>query len=138
SSPRPVRRSECLTVHHHGPTLSPLAVVGTGRRDGESMPYPSATDVKAAAEPIGTRGVLVDETGSELESLWVRLLRALEANVQPTALESWLRPCRLAAVDHDHLRVAAPRGVVSRWGAPHHPPPPPGAARAGLGRDPAV
>src|SRR5262249_24608635 len=102
------------------------------------MPYQSATDVKAAAEPMGARSVVVDEIESDLESLWVRLLRALEANVQPTALESWLRPCRLVAVDQDHLRAAAPSGCVGE-GVPRHLP---RALRRGagdvLGGDPRV
>src|SRR5262249_58427769 len=86
------------------------------------MPYQSATDVKAAAEPMGARGVVVDAIESDLESLWVHLLRALEANVQPTALESWLRPCRLVAVEQDHLRVAAPSEFVREWVTRHHLP----------------
>jgi hypothetical protein len=49
------------------------------------------TDVSVGAEPMDARGVLVDEIGSDLDSLWARLLRAVEATIQPTALESWLR-----------------------------------------------
>jgi len=102
------------------------------------MPYQSVTDVQAAAEPMGTRGVLVDEIGSDLESLWVRLLRALEADVQPTALESWLRPCRLVAVDQDHVRVAAPSEFVREWVTRHHLPALRRAASDLLGGDPHV
>ena len=102
------------------------------------MPYQGATDVKAAAEPMGARSVVVDEIESDLESLWVRLLHALGANVQPTALESWLRPCRLVAVDQDHLRVAAPSEFVREWVTRHHLPALRHAAGDVLGGDPRV
>ena len=102
------------------------------------MAHQMGTDVSAAAEPMDARGVLVDEIGSDLESLWARLLRAVEATVQPTALESWLRPCRLAAVDHDHLQVAAPSEFVREWVTLHHLPALRSAARDVLGGDPRV
>jgi chromosomal replication initiator protein len=87
---------------------------------------------------MGARSVLVDEIGSDLESVWARVLSALQGNVQPTALESWLRPCRLAAVDHDHLRVAAPSEFVREWVSRHHLPALRSAARDVLGGDPHI
>src|SRR5215470_12319106 len=102
------------------------------------MPVQSTTELKAAAEPMGTGGILVEEMGSDVEALWVRLLRALEVHIQPTALESWLRPCRLVAVDQDHLRVAAPSEFVREWVSRHHLPALRSAARDVLGGDPRV
>ena len=47
-----------------------------------------------------------------LNALWARLLAALEGQVPETALESWLRPCRLLTLDGDHLRVGAPNAFT--------------------------
>jgi chromosomal replication initiator protein len=47
-----------------------------------------------------------------LNVLWARLLAALEDQVPETALESWLRPCRLITLDGDHLRVGAPNPFI--------------------------
>ncbi len=55
-----------------------------------------------------------------LDTLWSRLLVALEPKVHGTALDSWLRPCRLAGLDGDHLRVAAPTQFARDWVARHH------------------
>ena len=49
------------------------------------------------------------------KALWARLLAALEGQVPETALESWLRPCRLIALDGDHLRVGAPNAFTRDW-----------------------
>jgi chromosomal replication initiator protein len=35
-------------------------------------------------------------------------------------LESWFRPCRLVALDGDHLRIAAPNPFSRDWIAQHH------------------
>jgi chromosomal replication initiation ATPase DnaA len=43
-----------------------------------------------------------------LDSLWTRVLTALEGRIPETAIESWLRPCRVTAMDGDVIRVAAP------------------------------
>jgi chromosomal replication initiator protein len=47
-----------------------------------------------------------------LDTLWQRLLHALDRHLPPTAIELWVQPCRLIAVDGDVLRVAAPSGFA--------------------------
>jgi chromosomal replication initiator protein len=73
-----------------------------------------------------------------LDSLWSRLLTALEPKLQPTALESWVRPCRLAAFDTDHLRVAAPSEFARNWLSRNHLGALQAAARQVVGGDPLV
>jgi chromosomal replication initiator protein len=43
-----------------------------------------------------------------LDSLWDRLLTAIETIAPDKALESWLRTCHLIAIDGDRLRIRAP------------------------------
>ncbi len=73
-----------------------------------------------------------------LEALWARLLAALEGQVSESALDSWLRPCRLAAVDGDHLRVVAPNTFTRDWVGRHHVDTIQAAARTVLGGNPRV
>jgi chromosomal replication initiator protein len=73
-----------------------------------------------------------------LDSLWDRLLVALDGKVPASALESWLRSCRLAAVDGDHLRVAAPNKYTREWLTQHHIAAIETAAREVLGGNPRV
>jgi chromosomal replication initiator protein len=75
---------------------------------------------------------------SSSESLWSRLLVAVEPSIQSTALESWVRPCHLAGVEGDHLRVAAPSEFVREWVSRHHLGALEAAARTILGGDPRV
>jgi chromosomal replication initiator protein len=63
---------------------------------------------------------MVENVCTSSESLWSQLLATLEPEIQPTALESWLRPCRLAGIDGDHLRVAAPSEFAREWIVRHH------------------
>ena len=81
---------------------------------------------------------LVAGTQSTSESLWSALLATLAPRIAPTALESWVRPCRLAGVDGDHLRVAAPSEFVREWVVRHHLEALQASARAVLGGDPRV
>ncbi len=73
-----------------------------------------------------------------LDSLWERLLGALEGKLPDTALDSWLRPCRLAAIDGDVLRVAAPNKFACDWLSQHHVAALEAAARDVLGGSPRV
>ena len=73
-----------------------------------------------------------------LDSLWDRILAALDGKVPASALESWLRSCRLAAVDGDHLRIAAPNKFPRDWLAQHHTETLETAARDALGGNPRV
>src|SRR5262245_7389063 len=102
------------------------------------MPHQSWTEVGEVAEPVATRGPRIDERPVTVDAVWARLIDALEAIVQPTALESWLRPCRLVAVEHDHLRVAAPNEFIREWVTRHHLAALQSAARTTLGGNPRV
>ncbi len=73
-----------------------------------------------------------------LDSLWQRLLSALEGKLPDTALDSWLRPCRLAAIDGDVLHVAAPNKFARDWLTQHHLAALEAAARDVLGGAPRV
>jgi len=73
-----------------------------------------------------------------LEALWSRLLAVLEGQVPESALESWLRPCRLLAVDGNRLRVVAPNKFTRDWIGEHHVDTIRGAARTVLGGNPQV
>jgi chromosomal replication initiator protein len=73
-----------------------------------------------------------------LDSLWDRLLAALEPKLQDNALEKWVKPCRLVALDGDHLRVAAPSTFIRDWLGEHHLPSLQAAAREVLGGNPRV
>jgi chromosomal replication initiator protein len=73
-----------------------------------------------------------------LDSLWDRLLSALDGKVPTSALDSWLRSCRLAGVDGDHLRVAAPNKYTREWLTQHHVAALETAAREVLGGNPRV
>jgi len=69
-----------------------------------------------------------------LNSLWERLLEALKGKIPETALDSWLRPCRLAALDGDLVRILAPNKFARDWLAQHHVQALETAARDVLGR----
>jgi chromosomal replication initiator protein len=73
-----------------------------------------------------------------LNSLWNRMLLDLERKVPPTALDSWFRPCRLAAVDSDHLRLAAPNPYTRDWLLQNHLPALEAAAHEAVGGHPRV
>jgi len=94
-----------------------------GHEGGSPVLTPAADTVEAVASP---------------DSLWSRLLVALEPTVQATAFESWVRPCRLLAVDGAHLRLGAPNEFCREWLAGHHLEALHAAARAVLGGDPRV
>jgi len=70
-----------------------------------------------------------------LEALWTRLLAALEGQVPASALESWLRPCRVLAMDGNRLRVIAPNKFTRDWIGQHHADTIEAAARGILGAD---
>jgi len=73
-----------------------------------------------------------------LDSVWSRLLVALAPKIQSTALDSWVRSCRLVAVDGDQLRVAAPSAFTRDWLTGHHLDALQAAARDVLGGAPRV
>src|SRR2546427_9731305 len=55
-----------------------------------------------------------------LDGLWARLLEALSGQLAPAVFDSWLQPCRLLAVEGDHLRIGAPNPFARDWLMPHH------------------
>jgi chromosomal replication initiator protein len=73
-----------------------------------------------------------------VEALWARLLAVLEGQVPESVLESWLRPCRLLAVDGNRLRIVAPNKFTRDWIGEHHVDTIQVAARTALGGNPQV
>ncbi|HXH81807.1 MAG TPA: chromosomal replication initiator protein DnaA [Candidatus Tectomicrobia bacterium] len=55
-----------------------------------------------------------------LDTLWARLLDSLSQRLPPAVMDSWIRPCRLLAVEGDHLRIGAPNRFSRDWVAQHH------------------
>jgi chromosomal replication initiator protein len=57
----------------------------------------------------------------------------------PSAIvESWVRPCRLVAIEGDHLRIAAPNPFSRNWLLEHHLPVLKAAAQDCIGGDPRI
>jgi chromosomal replication initiator protein len=50
-----------------------------------------------------------------LASLWTQLLDAVSNRVPAAAVDSWIRPCRLVALEGDHLRISAPNRFSRDW-----------------------
>ena len=50
-----------------------------------------------------------------LASLWDRLVEAVSRRMPATAVDSWVRPCRLVALEGDHLKIGAPNGFSRDW-----------------------
>ena len=55
-----------------------------------------------------------------LESLWTQLLDSLSRKLTPGVVEKWVRPCRLVALEGDHLRIGAPNVFIRDWLAQNH------------------
>ena len=55
-----------------------------------------------------------------LTSLWARILDSLGRKIPGAVLDSWVRPCRLVAVEGDHLQVGAPNPFSRDWLLQHH------------------
>ena len=73
-----------------------------------------------------------------LESLWTRLLSSLEHKIPEAALDTWVRPSRLMAVQGDRLQIAAPNKFSRDWLAEHYLPALAAAAQDCLGGNPQV
>jgi chromosomal replication initiator protein len=50
-----------------------------------------------------------------LASLWAQLLDAVSHRLPAAAIDSWIRPCRLVALEGDHLRISAPNRFSRDW-----------------------
>ena len=48
-----------------------------------------------------------------LEDLWARLVESLARTFPTPALDNWIRPCRLVAVEGDHLRPGGAQQFVA-------------------------
>jgi chromosomal replication initiator protein len=66
------------------------------------------------------------------------MLETLTTKLPPPIVESWFRPCRLLAIQGDHLRVAAPNAFSRNWLAQHYHDALQSAARDCLGGQPRV
>jgi chromosomal replication initiator protein len=55
-----------------------------------------------------------------LDSLWTRLVEALSQKLPPAILDNWVRPCRLLAIEGDHLKIGAPNKFSRDWLMQHH------------------
>src|ERR1041384_3815322 len=65
-----------------------------------------------------------------LDSLWTRLLATMEGKIPETAIDSWLRPCRVTAMEGDLIHIAAPNKYSRDWLLQHNTQPlPPVAPR---------
>ena len=73
-----------------------------------------------------------------LEGLWTRLLSSLEHKIPEAALDTWVRPSRLMAVQGDRLQIAAPNKFSRDWLAEHYLPALAAAAQDCLGGNPQV
>src|SRR5881396_1474965 len=73
-----------------------------------------------------------------LDDLWARLLEALSGQLAPAVFDSWLRPCRLLAVEGDHLRIGAPNPFARGWLMQYYLHAVQGAAEKCLGGHPQV
>jgi chromosomal replication initiator protein len=73
-----------------------------------------------------------------LDTLWTRLLTALERRVPATALDNWVRPCRLGGIHGDQLRIITPSKFTRDWLVQHHVETLQTAAREVLGGNPRV
>ncbi len=68
----------------------------------------------------------------------MRLLEAASRRLPPAVLESWLRHCRLVAIEGDQVRIGAPNKFSRDWLAQHHLEVLQVAARECLGGQPRV
>jgi chromosomal replication initiator protein len=66
------------------------------------------------------------------------MLEAAGRRLPATIIDSWVRPCRLIAIEGDHLRIAAPNPFSRNWLLEHHLEVLKGAAQDCIGGDPRI
>jgi chromosomal replication initiator protein len=55
-----------------------------------------------------------------LDALWGRFIESASRRLPQAVFDSWIRPCRLLAVEGDHLRIGAPNKFSRDWLVQHH------------------
>jgi chromosomal replication initiator protein len=55
-----------------------------------------------------------------LDGLWARLLDILTRKLPSAIIDNWVRPCRLLALEGDHLQIGAPNAFSRDWLIQHH------------------
>ena len=55
-----------------------------------------------------------------IDALWGRFLESASRRLPQAVFDSWIRPCRLLAVEGDHLRIGAPNKFSRDWLVQHH------------------
>ena len=55
-----------------------------------------------------------------LDGLWARLLEVLARKLPGAVIDNWIRPCRLLALEGDHLKIGAPNAFSRDWLLQHH------------------
>src|SRR5437773_12400789 len=73
-----------------------------------------------------------------LDNLWAQMLQSAGRRLPAAIVDSWVRPCRLLAIEGDHLRIAAPNQFSRNWLVEHHLDVLRGAAQDCIGGDPRV
>jgi len=73
-----------------------------------------------------------------LDDLWARLLDSLARTLPTPVLDNWIRPCRLVAVEGDHIRIGAPNRFSRDWLAQNYLDALHQAARACIGGQPRI
>jgi len=55
-----------------------------------------------------------------LDSFWGRFLDAVANKLAPNVIDQWVRPCRLLAVEGDHLKIGTTNTFSRDWLIQHH------------------
>jgi chromosomal replication initiator protein len=55
-----------------------------------------------------------------LDTLWARVLQVLTRKLPDAIIDNWIRPCRLLALEGDHLKIGAPNAFSRDWLIQHH------------------
>ncbi len=88
------------------PAVSAIETAKTARVPGWGLRAPAPTTMAPA--PAAT-------TGADDQAAWLRVRAALRIDSGDRNFESWLAPLALAAVDGDHVRLAAPSAFLADW-----------------------
>jgi chromosomal replication initiator protein len=73
-----------------------------------------------------------------LASLWERLVDAASRRIPAAVVESWVRPCKLLALEGDHLRIGSPNRFSRDWLVQRYMPALQAAAAECLGGQPRI